>query len=65
MVDALRRAGYPVVGDLDELVPLPSADPGRHPSDAAEGEILDAALDAVARTLRQLTAERRRAEQAG
>lgn len=46
IVDALRARGYPVVGDLEEL--LPRQRPGRRPDDATEAELLEASLDALA-----------------
>jgi hypothetical protein len=46
MIEAVRERGYPVAGDLDELVPLPAA--GRRPDDAREAELLEAALAALA-----------------
>jgi hypothetical protein len=56
IVEGLARAGYPVVGDLDELLPPATPDPGRHPSDAADAEVLDAAVDAVHRAVLKLVA---------
>lgn len=48
IVDGLRRGGFPVVGDLDELVPVPpDSGTGRHPTAAPEAATLDAAVDAV------------------
>jgi hypothetical protein len=46
MIDAVREAAYPVVGDLDELVPRPAS--GRRPDEPSEGELTDAALAALA-----------------
>jgi len=45
MIDELRDASYPVVGDLDELVPRPAS--GRRPDDASEAELTDATLAAL------------------
>ena len=56
IVEGLRRGGYPVVGDLDELLPPAAPDPGRHPSDASDAEVLDAAVDAVHRAVLKLVA---------
>lgn len=71
IVRQLRETGYPVVGDLDELLPqaaLPPEVPDQHPpvddpaSDASEAsapseaELLDVALDALQHTMRQLAA---------
>jgi hypothetical protein len=44
-VAAVHAAGYPVTGDLDDLLPRPAA--GRRPDDADEAEIADAALAAL------------------
>ena len=46
MADALRTAGYPVVGDLDEL--QGRAGPGRLPHQVGADELLDAATAALA-----------------
>ena len=43
MVEAVRRGGYPVVGDLAELDPQPSAG-GRLPDETSTDELLDAAV---------------------
>jgi hypothetical protein len=42
----LRSRGYPVVGDLEELRPVPRE--GRRPDDATDDELLDASLDGLA-----------------
>lgn len=47
MITALRSRGYPVVGNLDELLPK-CRDDGRRPDDATDGELLEASLDALA-----------------
>ena len=66
IVAALRKGGYPVVGDLDELLPQPGPDDARLPgasrdaSIASEAEILDAAVDALERAVRHLGENRRR-----
>lgn len=44
-VAALRASGVRVVGDLDELLPGPVR--GADPADVTDGEVLEAALDAV------------------
>lgn len=46
----VARAGYDVVGDVDELLPPPprEGDGARHPDDVDAEEVLDAAVDAVA-----------------
>lgn len=46
IVSLLGARGYPVVGDLTELRPLPRA--GRRPDDATDQELLEASLDALA-----------------
>lgn len=48
VIEGLRAGGYPLVGDLDELVPHP-VDPAsaRHPSDAPDAAVLDAAVEAM------------------
>lgn len=52
----LRDAGYDLVGDLQEVVPVPPTCEGsyRHPDDASDAEQLDAATGAIARLTRQL-----------
>lgn len=58
-VEAVRQAGYHVVGDLADLLPAePAGDPG-HPDDARDADLLDAALYALAGTLRRFDEERR------
>jgi hypothetical protein len=57
----LERKGYPVTGDLDDLLPAP-ADPAAVPPDAFDkDEVLDAAVDVIARLLVKLAAPARRA----
>jgi hypothetical protein len=46
MVEAISARGYPVVGDIADLVPAPSR--GRRPDDTSDREVLDAALVALA-----------------
>lgn len=43
----LKNRGYRVVGDLDDLRPAPRAD-GQLPDDVEQGEVLEAALEALA-----------------
>ncbi|MFN2522976.1 MAG: hypothetical protein ABR614_06665 [Mycobacteriales bacterium] len=52
MVDALRGSGHPVVGDLDELL-VDAAAPAtaRHPDTADDSELLEAAVEVLARSL--------------
>lgn len=45
--DALREAGYPVTGDLEELVPAREQPTLPHPDDVTESERLDVALRAI------------------
>jgi hypothetical protein len=45
--DALRRAGYDVVGSLEDLVPRAPAD-GPRPDDVSESELLDVSIEALA-----------------
>jgi hypothetical protein len=46
MIAFVRTGGYPVVGDLEELQPRLAE--GRRPDDPSDGELLDAALTALA-----------------
>ena len=50
IVDQLRSGGYPVSGDLADLIPTPPADANRarRPDQTDDAEVLDAALDALA-----------------
>jgi hypothetical protein len=45
-VETLKARGYPVAGDLADLVPSPRPDL-RRPDDASDDEIVDTALDAL------------------
>ena len=45
--DALRRAGYDVVGSLEDLVPRAPAS-GPRPDDVSESELLDVSIEALA-----------------
>ncbi len=68
-IDAVQKAGYDVVGDLEELLPAPHNPDLRHPSDVTDGEVLEAALVAIERMLADvrslsLPRERKRARQA-
>jgi hypothetical protein len=47
MIGALQARGYPVEGDLSELLPQPRTD-GRRPDDASDDELLEASLDGLA-----------------
>ena len=52
LVEAIRAAGYHVVGDLDDLVPGEEPD-GRQPEDLSPDELLPVALDAITGLLGQ------------
>ncbi|MFI7677287.1 hypothetical protein [Actinophytocola sp. NPDC049390] len=59
-VEAVRAAGYDVVGDLDDLLPAPANGPDPvHPDEASGTEVRDAAVHALAAVLRRFTEERR------
>ncbi|MDQ3326053.1 MAG: hypothetical protein M3529_10140 [Actinomycetota bacterium] len=62
VVEGLRDGGYHVVGDLSDLLPQP-VDPARakHPSDTDDHAVLDVAVDALHRTVRELTLHKRAA----
>lgn len=48
MVDAIVATGVRVVGDLDDLVPVPSAEEGPlDPTDATDSEMLEVAMDGL------------------
>jgi hypothetical protein len=57
MVRRLRRAGYDVVGSLDELVPQrpvgAGTPPGRGPDDLTDSELVDALTDVLDYLLRR------------
>jgi hypothetical protein len=62
-VEAIKSAGYDVVGDLDDLLPTEPAAPQRHPGEVTEDELLDSALEAIEHMIhdvRRLTKERNR-----
>jgi hypothetical protein len=49
-IAGIEAAGYDVVGDLDELRPLPPPDqPYRHPDDVAVAELVAVGVDAIVR----------------
>jgi hypothetical protein len=58
IVQALREAGYPVTGELDDLLPAFGSEEPRHPDDVGDGELLDASMYAIAGLLHELRAER-------
>lgn len=62
-VARLEKAGYDVVGSLDELMPDAELLSSRTPDDATERELLDAALDAIVGLLED--AQRTRAPRRG
>ncbi|GAA2426739.1 hypothetical protein GCM10010191_44090 [Actinomadura vinacea] len=60
LVEALSAAGYRVAGDLDDLLPGPSGgSAASDPDQVLDGDVLDAALDAVAQLLRQCAVQHR------
>lgn len=57
LIAELQATGYHIVGDLEELRPAPaSAGTRRDPTAISDGELLDAALDALAGLLTRPTA---------
>jgi hypothetical protein len=69
VVAGLRSRGYHVVGDLDELVPLPAGPHAPPPTTVRTEQVLDAAVDALASLVVSLheqseAAGRRRADRA-
>jgi hypothetical protein len=59
-VESVRTANYHVVGDLADLLPVWKTDRDGHPDGASEADLLDAAVYALAATLRKFAEERRR-----
>jgi hypothetical protein len=59
-VEAVRTANYHVVGDLADLLPTWPATDNGHPDGASDADLLDAAVYALAATLRLADKERRR-----
>jgi hypothetical protein len=59
MVERLRKRGYDVVGDLDDLTPDPAPPTGRTPDQVSEAEVADLASTALARVLERELASRR------
>jgi hypothetical protein len=58
--EAIRDGGFPVTGDLDDLVPAPQQE-RPHPDDVTEAEMLDVAaraIDQMIRDVRRLSIER-------
>lgn len=62
--DDLAAAGYDVVGDLGELVPPADLPVLRHPEDASDADLLDAATDTIGLMLRDVRLATLRAEKA-
>jgi hypothetical protein len=54
--DAIERAGYPVSGDLDDLLAAPSG-PARHPDDVGADEVNALAITVITALLTRLRAE--------
>jgi hypothetical protein len=48
LVAGLRGSGYDLIGDLDELLPRPAAEPYASPASQPAERVLDAAVDAAA-----------------
>lgn len=62
-VDAIRDAGYDVIGELDELLPAEAGPALRQPESVTDAELAEAAAETIARLLtdlRQVTAQRDR-----
>jgi hypothetical protein len=60
-VEEIRKVGYPVTGDLADLIPDENQPERPHPDDVTEGEMLEVAakaLDQMIRDVRDLTNER-------
>lgn len=64
MVAELRAGEYRVIGDLNDLIPAAADLAHRHPDDATDAELLDAAIHALAGMLRW-AAEHTPSRQAG
>lgn len=61
MTEAIEQAGYPVTGDLADLVPAETQPTLPHPDDVTDAEMLDAAVRAIEqmiRDVRELTTAR-------
>lgn len=58
-VESVRAADYHVVGDLADLLPVWRTDHDGHPDGASEADLLEAAVYALAATLRLAERERR------
>ena len=64
-VEALRSAGWRVVGDLAELTATAVSATAVHPDDVSDAALLEVAGDLVADLLRQVRLEARRSERTG
>lgn len=53
-VDAIREAGYDVIGELDELLPPENRLELRHPDDVRPDELAEAGVETIARMLTDL-----------
>jgi hypothetical protein len=53
-VDALRDAGYDIIGDLDELLPPERSSSLRHPDDVTPAELSEVGAATIARLLEDL-----------
>jgi hypothetical protein len=62
LVDTLRRDGYGVVGDLDELVPVPGSQAGHQATGITDGELLSLATTTVHTLLRTVVQQRAQIE---
>jgi hypothetical protein len=58
-VDELRKRGYDVVGDLDELLPQPVTVPFSDPDRPREREVSEAAVDAIKALLVESSRQRK------
>ena len=61
--ESIGRAGYPVTGDLADLVPAKDQPQRPHPDDVTEAEMLDVAaraIDQMIRDVRDLSRQRRK-----
>ncbi|MGH3361679.1 MAG: hypothetical protein ACRDOM_04400 [Nocardioides sp.] len=54
MTEAISQAGYPVTGELADLVPAETQPPLPHPDDVTEAEMLDAAVRAIEQMIRDV-----------
>lgn len=54
IINEVLAAGYDVVGDLDEIRPLPAAAGGTRPGDVAAEDMLDGAVELIATLVQRL-----------